>query len=200
MSGSERLRDFVRDMTLLADRAGQDEQMIFSEGAPLLADLVKHDDWLPEAFAEAAPAGYRQYLLHCDPLERFSVVSFVWGPDVATPIHDHTVWGMIGMLRGAETSQAFERAADTGALIEGEAMQLQPGMVERVSPTVGDIHVVKNAFGDRASISIHVYGGNIGAVKRHTFDPDTGAPQPFISGYSNDACPNLWDRSREPAH
>lgn len=200
MSGSERLRDFVREMTLLVERAGLDEDKIFEEGAPLLESLVSQDDWLPEPFAEPAPEGYRQYLLHCDPLERFSVVSFVWGPDVQTPIHDHTVWGMIGMLRGAETSQTFARDETTGELIEGPTEKLTPGMIEKVSPSIGDIHVVKNAFSDRASISIHVYGGNIGAVKRHTFSPETGAPSLFISGYSNSAVPNMWDRSQEAAH
>ena len=44
-----------------------------------------------------------QYLLYCDPEERFSVVSFVWGPGQSTPTHDPSVWGLIGVLRGAGT-------------------------------------------------------------------------------------------------
>jgi predicted metal-dependent enzyme (double-stranded beta helix superfamily) len=62
---------------------------------------------------------------------------------------------------------------------------------------IGDIHVIANAYDDRPSISIHVYGGNIGAIRRSVFDPVSGAKQPFISGYSNTAVPNLWDRSRD---
>ena len=61
---------------------------------------------------------------------------------------------------------------------------------------VGDVHVVSNA-GSETAISIHVYGANIGAVRRHTFDPATGAPREFVSGYHNGALPNLWDRSKE---
>ena len=64
---------------------------------------MSHDDWLPEEFAAPSPESYRQYLLHCDPLERFSVVSFVWMPGHRTPIHDHTVWGLVGVMRGEET-------------------------------------------------------------------------------------------------
>ena len=71
------------------------------------------------------------------------------------------------------------------------------GQVVAVSPTVGDIHQVANAYDDRVSISIHVYGGNIGAVKRAVYDPVTGAEKPFVSGYSNLFVPNLWDRSAE---
>jgi len=57
---------------------------------------------------------------------------------------------------------------------------------------------VRNAHDDRVSISVHVYGANIGAVKRSVYAAD-GSPKPFVSGYSNDWLPNLWDRSRQPA-
>lgn len=79
----------------------------------------------------------------------------------------------------------------------GETDRLLPGQVDRVSPTIGDIHEVSNAYADRTSISIHVYGANIGAVKRHVFDPATGLEKPFVSGYSSPQLPNFWDRSTE---
>ncbi|MGH8601145.1 MAG: cysteine dioxygenase, partial [Burkholderiales bacterium] len=69
--------------------------------------------------------------------------------------------------------------------------------VDRLSPAAGDIHDVANAFNDRVSISIHVYGANIGAVKRHVYDAPTGAGKPFVSGYSSALMPNFWDRSAE---
>ena len=62
-----------------------------------------------------------------------------------------------------------------------------------LSPAEGDIHQVTNALSDGNSISIHVYGGNIGAVRRHRFDPATGAASQFVSGYTNQEVPNLWD-------
>ena len=187
-----RLRDFVRDMAEVAE-AERDEAGVLARGGALLAGLVAHDDWLPEAFAEPDPAGYAQYLLHCDSRERFSVVSFVWGPGAGTPIHNHTVWGLVGVLRGRERSQAFTREAD-GTLAPGPVCYLAPGEIETVSPAGGDIHRVSNALADMPSISIHVYGGNIGAVRRSTFTID-GATEPFISGYANEVLPNLWDQS-----
>jgi predicted metal-dependent enzyme (double-stranded beta helix superfamily) len=56
---------------------------------------------------------------------------------------------------------------------------------------------VTNALPDTGSISIHVYGGNIGAIRRYTFDPESGKPNLFVSGYTNKIVPNLWDRSAE---
>lgn len=191
----DRLRHFIDDLATLLDEA-PGEPSLLAEARPLLADLVRHDDWLPDECAQPDPQRYQQYLLHVDSRQRFSIVSFVWGPGQSTPIHDHRVWGLIGMLRGAEMSQNFARGDDGSLREEGEPVHLLPGDVEAVSPSVGDIHRVSNAFEDRASISIHVYGANIGAVRRAVYLPD-GEEKPFISGYSNHHIPNLWDLSRE---
>lgn len=186
-----RLRHVVQTMTRLCDQ-GLHEPALLAEATPLMRELVAQDDWLPAALAQPDPAVYRQYLLHADPLGRFSIVSFVWGPGQQTPVHDHTVWGLIGMLRGAEFSQPYV-AVDDGALVPaGNAHLLEPGDVEAVSPALGDIHQVRNAFTDQVSISIHMYGGNIGEIRRHVFDATSGQAKPFVSGYSNAMVPNLW--------
>jgi predicted metal-dependent enzyme (double-stranded beta helix superfamily) len=152
------------------------------EGEVLLARLIARDDWLPETHAAPDPIHYRQYLLHRDPAARYSVVSFVWGPGQSTPIHDHTVWGLVGVLRGAEIAERFARDADGLRLIDEE--QLRRGAVDAVSPRIGDVHRVRNAFDDRVSISIHVYGADIGAVSRHTYDL-AGQQKTFVSGYAD---------------
>lgn len=190
MKNLARLRSYVQAMTHLVERHGADEARMLDEGERLLRGLVSHDDWLPDEFAAPVRESYRQYLLYCDPLERFSVVSFVWMPGHRTPIHDHTVWGLVGVMRGEERCDEF--SADIKKV---NSHDVRPGDVDRVSPRIGDVHVVSNA-GDKVAVSIHVYGANIGAVRRHTFDPDTGAPKEFISGYHNTSVPNLWDRSK----
>ncbi|MFJ7007704.1 cysteine dioxygenase [Pseudomonas putida] len=191
----ERLRHFIDALAQLVDQE-TDEATLLDHGQGLLRSLVAHDDWLPEALAQPDPARYQQYLLHCDSRQRFSIVSFVWGPGQQTPIHDHRVWGLIGMLRGAEYSQGFARSEHGALLPAGEPVRLDPGHVEAVSPRIGDVHQVSNAFDDRVSISIHVYGANIGAVSRAVYSPD-GSEKPFISGYSNSLLPNIWDLSKE---
>ncbi|WP_066735847.1 cysteine dioxygenase [Cupriavidus sp. D384] len=189
------LRDFITAFSALLDQQ-PDEPRILAEGGRLLARLVARDDWLPDSYAQPHPEYYQQMLLHCDSAERFSIVSFVWGPGQRTPIHDHTVWGLIGMLRGAEYAQSYAIGGGGVPRPEGQPVRLEPGQVEAVSPTVGDIHRVHNAFDDRVSISIHVYGANIGAVSRHVY-PEAGGTKTFISGYSNTTLPNPWDRSKE---
>lgn len=190
MVDESRLRAFVGAFTRLV-HSSADERAIFAKGVPLLAELVAHDDWLPAAYAEPHPDHYQQYLLHCDGAARFSVVSFVWGPGQRTPIHDHRVWGMIGMLRGAESGERWDQDA-SGGFGPLDSDRLDPGMVDCVSPRVGDIHRVSNAFTDRVSISIHVYGANIGAVERRIYEAD-GSSRPFVSGYANAFLPNIWN-------
>jgi predicted metal-dependent enzyme (double-stranded beta helix superfamily) len=192
-----RLRQFVTDMSRVIDETC-DPVAFRHAGERLLGELVRHDDWLPAEYAQPHPERYRQYLLHCDSAERFCVVSFVWGPGQSTPVHDHRIWGIIGMLRGAEISQSYRRDDRGQVMPDGPPEQLNPGDIAYVSPESGDIHQVYNAQADQPSISIHVYGANIGAIHRATYDAQ-GNPKPFISGYSNNSLPNLWDLSKEPA-
>lgn len=183
------LRTFVRGFTELVDETTE-EATLLATGRGLLAELISGDDWLPDEYATARADRYAQYLLHCDPLERFSMVSFVWGPGQRTAVHNHTVWGLVGVLRGSEQSEGYElrdglpvAGADRQVMIRGE--------VDAVSPTIGDWHRVTNSSDD-VSISIHVYGGNVGTLRRRKLDETSGQLVDFVSGYDNAAMPNLW--------
>jgi predicted metal-dependent enzyme (double-stranded beta helix superfamily) len=193
MANTERLLHCVAALTTLVSEPGgrRDSDPTISAASLLLRELVAVDDWLPDAFAKPDEPHYRQYLLYADPLDRFSLVSFVWGPGQKTPIHNHTIWGVIAVLRGAELAQRYE--LDAGRLVAvGPEERLDPGSIDVVSPAHGDIHSVRNAFADRTSISIHLYGGNIGRIRRSVFERATGEPKAFVSGYSSDVVPNLW--------
>jgi 3-mercaptopropionate dioxygenase len=190
-----RLRDFVVAFGNLVETASGEPEILHG-GSSLLKELVGVDNWLPARYAESSMIGYQQYLLHADSRERFSVVSFVWGPGQKSPIHDHTVWGIVGILRGAEIEQSYSRTSDGRLVEQGAPVRLGKGEVTSVSPAIGDFHRVSNALNDQPSISIHAYGANIGAVRRSMYEPD-GTSKTFISGYSNTELPNLWDRSKD---
>jgi len=190
-----KLRGFISEIAQLVDK-NLPEAHLLEQGAVSLSKLITEDDWLPDAYAEPSPDRYQQFLLYADARQRFSVVSFVWGPGQQTPVHDHTVWGLVGVLRGAEVARSYARSDQGALLVSGEDQLLERGAVAAVSPSIGDIHRVSNAFDDRVSISIHVYGANIGGISRHVYPPD-GPPKPFVSGYTNDTLPNLWNLSKE---
>ena len=178
------LKQFVSDVDTLLETESDESSLLPAVGESMRR-LVAKDDWLDPAYARPHPRYYQQYLLYLDADGRFSVVSFVWGPGQRTPIHDHTVWGVIGMLRGAEMTRKYEIAPDGRPEAAGDEVELAPGAVEFVSPSIGDVHEVRNALDDQVSISIHAYGANIGAVRRHVFPAAGGAPREFVSGYSS---------------
>ena len=188
MTNIRPLRDFIGEMTELADKGLSEPDMLMA-ARPLMIELLRTDSWLADPFSEAVEKSYRQYLLHCDPLQRFSLVSFAWGPGQQTPIHDHTVWGVLGVLRGEESSRRYVQG-DGEMHPSGAIEMMGPGGIDMVSPTIGDIHKVWNASKTKA-VSIHLYGGNIGAINRHTFSND-GTIKTFCSGYSSDVIPNAW--------
>ena len=189
-----KLLHFVKELTLLLEQQAS-EAVIFTKGKKLLENLISVDDWLPEEFTKPHSQYYQQYLLYADPFDRFSVVSFVWGPGQKTPIHNHTVWGMVGQLRGEEKGTHYHQQSD-GSYKAGSSSICSPGHVDTVSPNTHDIHEVANNHQDQTSISIHVYGGNIGKVQRAVFDPITGTEKIFISGYANTLVPNLWSQAK----
>jgi predicted metal-dependent enzyme (double-stranded beta helix superfamily) len=183
------LQAFVREFTAMLDR-GADEPTVFRDGRALLAGLIAQDGWLPAALLEPDPDSYRIHRLYVDPAGRFSVSAMVWGPGQGTPIHDHTVWGMVGMLRGRERCEEFAPLLEPGGpLVHGSVHELVPGDIDLVSPAVGDIHRVSNALPDGTSVSIHVYGGDIGVLPRSRFD-DAGKATPFVSPYASCLIPD----------
>jgi predicted metal-dependent enzyme (double-stranded beta helix superfamily) len=191
----EKLRGFISEIAQLVDDHLPEAQLL-EQGAVSLSKLIAEDNWLPDSYAQPSADRYQQFLLYADARQRFSVVSFVWGPGQQTPVHDHTVWGLVGVLRGAEVARSYARDEQGTLITVGEDTLLERGAVAAVSPSIGDIHRVSNAFDDRVSISIHVYGANIGGVSRHVYPAD-GPPKPFVSGYTNDTLPNLWNLSKE---
>ncbi len=178
-----KINALVAEMDAILANDGLSEAHILNHAKSLIQNLISQDDWLDEAYAQPHPVHYQQYPLYVCPQGRFSLVSFVWGPGQSTPVHDHTVWGVIGMLRGSETAENYERLAN-GRLRLSDRTELRTGMVDCVSPTIGDIHRVANRYDDRVSISIHLYGADIATVRRHVFNPETGEVKSFISGYS----------------
>jgi predicted metal-dependent enzyme (double-stranded beta helix superfamily) len=183
------LEAFLRGLEALVD-SGADETTILREGRVLLAGLIADEGWLPAALLVPDPDNYRIHQLHVDPLGRFSVSAMVWGPAQGTPIHDHTVWGMVGVLRGRERCEEFAPLLEPGGpLVRGHVHELAPGDIDLVSPTIGDIHRVSNALADGTSVSIHVYGGDIGTIERSRYD-DAGRATPFVSPYASCLLPS----------
>jgi predicted metal-dependent enzyme (double-stranded beta helix superfamily) len=174
------LGDFVDSVELVIRQVQEPKDTVLAI-EPLLRCLVTDPDWLKEKYRRAIRSkAYAQYLLYRPADHAFSVVSFVWNPGQGSPIHDHCTWGVIGQYEGEEEESRF-RITDNH--LERIAVVLaRPGDVSHVYPPSRDIHQITN-HSPKPTISVHIYGGDIGSQRRHTYDPNTAEMHEFISGY-----------------
>ncbi len=108
--------------------------------------------------------------------EAFSVIAFVWGPGQVAPVHDHLVWGLVGIYKGAVEEKRYRRVDHGEAaprrytLEEVGTVHATKGDISFVYPPDYDIHGVSNPHSEVA-VTIHVYGADIGKQERHIHDP-----------------------------
>jgi 3-mercaptopropionate dioxygenase len=171
----------IAAMQTLCERNPSESDWL-AETKTVLQTLIATDTWLPASHAQSHPQFYQQHALHVDANHRFSISSFVWGPGQGTPVHNHTIAGWVGVLRGAELCQRY--SAD-GLHKIGAEQRLNVGDVDAVSPfdtSIGDVHTVRNGLLNSNSVSIHIYRGNIAGTPRSVFVD--GLVKPFVSAYS----------------
>ena len=183
------VRDFisgVRQAIAAAPSAEGACEAIRSRFAALLAD----QGWLPDELAAPVPGsgmggGIGQWLLYRAGDDSLSLFSLVVPSCSATPVHDHLAWGLVGLYRGEQDEEIYERDGNELRLVERRT--LRPGDLYALFPPHDDIHRVTTTSAE-TSISIHLLTNDTGCTWRHTYDPETGSQEPFRSGYANVAC------------
>lgn len=180
---------YVHDVEALLDRRPSMPVSV-REVSELTRRLVATPDWLAEEHRQALDDRYARYLLHRDPANRFVVLSLVWLPGQSTPIHDHSCWGVMGLIEGQLEEVHYDRLDDGSRpeyaeLVEAGGHAVAPGSVSYVLPPYREIHRIGNPTDGRA-ISIHVYGRDLDEV--NVFDPVTRKVSPMRIKYYNIEC------------
>jgi predicted metal-dependent enzyme (double-stranded beta helix superfamily) len=85
-----------------------------------------------------------------------------------TPPHDHGTWAMILLLSGAEKNTLYR--SENGKLRRASEVTLEPGSI---LPMLAETVHVAECLGDRPAIGLHVYGGDILALPRKMWNPQT---------------------------
>jgi predicted metal-dependent enzyme (double-stranded beta helix superfamily) len=123
---------------------------------------------LPASFTVACRDHYARRLLHRDPRGRYSAIVMTWGPGQGTAVHDHGgLWCVEGVVDGdiavtqylvKQDSDGYYRVTPIGSLLAGTG---SAGCL--IPPT--DHHVLANARPSKASVTLHVYGGDLDDCK-----------------------------------
>ena len=123
---------------------------------------------LPADFTAPRADAYARRLLHRDPHGRYSAIVMTWGPGQGTAVHDHGgLWCVEGVVDGEiavtqylvrQEADGYYRVTPIGSLLAGTG---SAGCL--IPPT--DHHVLANARPSRASVTLHVYGGDLDDCK-----------------------------------
>jgi predicted metal-dependent enzyme (double-stranded beta helix superfamily) len=125
--------------------------------------------------------------LYIAPDNSWSMASVVWDVGQRTPVHSHETWGVVGIYSGIEHEVRYLKpvAPTAGAALTPAGEELwEPGQVTVCCTTDDDVHAVA-AVGNEPTVGIHVYGGNIGTIRRRSYDPATGEARWFVSGWDS---------------
>jgi predicted metal-dependent enzyme (double-stranded beta helix superfamily) len=178
------LQTFIDDVeSVLATTT--DEHEITKRVAEHLAALLTSDYRLPPALTRPSPDHHVNYPLYIAPDNSWSLATVVWNLGQRTPVHGHETWGVVGIYDGAEREYRYDKPAPESRkpLTPAGEQVFRRGDVTVCCTTDDDVHAV-SAEGDIPTVGIHIYGGNIGTMKRRRYDPATGAVEWFVSGWN----------------
>ncbi len=192
---SRSLTAFIDEVERIA-QAGRDQQQIVGHLEPLVREFVAGDNrWLrdeyrrPPAGKTGVAAGYGQYCLYRR-ADRLSIVVFCWDAGKGTPIHDHLAWGVLGFIDGSERETRYRRLddgcdAEVARLEQTIVVLTERGQTSHIMTPARDIHRVENP-GAAPSVSLHVYGCDIGTQRRRMYDPKTGRVTWYVTPHDSD--------------
>ena len=178
------LDDYVRTIGAILDRRPSN-RVIIREVSIATKQLCTDDRWLAEQYRVGSDDCYVRHLLHKDPLNRFIVLALVWMPGQITPVHDHSCWGVMGLVDGSLEEVCYERLDDGSRpgyceLEESRGTDVSKGGVAYLLPPYEEIHRIGNTS-NRPTVSLHVYGRDLDEI--NVFDPATGKVSPMRIKY-----------------
>ncbi|MEV2232080.1 hypothetical protein AB0H69_26445 [Streptomyces phaeochromogenes] len=182
----DRLKTFIDDVGLIV-RSTDDEHEITARVAERLSALLAAGYRLPPEATRPSSERHLTYPLYIAPDDSWSMASVVWDVGQRTKVHSHETWGVAGIYAGVEHEVRYLKptasTASTPLTPAGET-RWSLGQVTVCCTTDDDVHAV-TAVGSEPTVGIHVYGGNIGTIRRRSYDPATGETEWFVSGWDS---------------
>ena len=156
----------LRDVAAITEQIKDDlESFIPAEGLRL-----------PERFRQVKPGSYARRLLYQDEELGFTALIMTWGPGQRTALHDHAgIWCVEGVVEGQMEVTRYEMLEERQ---DGLCRFAERGSVPATAGSAGALippfehHVLANALSDRASLTLHVYGGEM--THCNIFEPAGG--------------------------
>lgn len=183
--GSYCFQDFITDLEMITSVERDQAEMIRKISRKIRL-LIDGEEFLTREEQEDNPHHYARHLVYIDRRRRFVVMSSVWQPGHATPIHDHGTWGVMGIYEGELKVTNYLRLDDRkkpgcAELRESTGMWSGPGSVSYVLPPNEEIHKVECL--DKRTVALHVYGKDI--IECNEYDLEKKSYRPYQPEYAN---------------
>jgi len=179
-----RLAQCVEGIHLVLERQSGVIEIVSAVSA-LVTELL--GSWrMPDARYLARQQGcrYGSYLLYRAPDASFVVVIDTFDQGQMTQIHNHRTWAVVGLIDGAERNEIYRPTSD---------LQGPPQLVSERNTRPGDLFTLQEPHMHRlrtdqgaSSQSFHVYGADVGTIRRLAWDEAGGRYFEFRQGWSND--------------
>ena len=115
--------------------------------------LLSDPDWLPAEFQQPSGNttmghGIASLLLYRSELKDLSLSTLVVAPGLATPVHNHLAWGLVGLYQGDQEEEEYEAhdhetAANFRPLNLRKKRVLKKGDFYELVPPWNDVHRVR---------------------------------------------------------
>jgi predicted metal-dependent enzyme (double-stranded beta helix superfamily) len=179
---------FVRLRTRLDDavREGKTADIAHHVKDALQSALRDGDLTLPQQFHVTRNDSYARRLLHRDPSGRYIAVVMTWGQGQKTALHDHAgIWCVECVVEGEMTVTQYDLVSE----LDGRYRFTRQNTISASRGSAGclippfEYHTLGNALPSAASITLHVYGGEMDHC--HIFEPQPdGSYQKLIRSLS----------------
>jgi len=172
------LEKFIEDCkkAVLSDTPQQQVKVLMENA---LSDPNALQEALDEASSENSLAP-----LYCD--ENLTVLRVATPANFVTPVHNHLMWAMIGILEGEEKNYIYRRTNNGGVEVEQEAVLTPETGVFTLRADA--IHAIETAP-EKPLSGLHVYGGNIlERSSRSMWHPETMEEVPYDFNQLMDFC------------
>lgn len=190
------LSRFIDSLEGIVERE-RDQWKIVAAVEPLVKQLIANPDrsWIKDKYRRppegktGVASGYGQYCLYRRG-DALSVIAFCWGAGKGTPIHDHLAWGVLGFTDGLEKETRYKRIDDGSDPARAKLQEVgvyltKAGETSHLTSPQRDVHRVENP-GDRPSVSVHIYGCDMGTQRRRRYDAATGAIEWYSTPHDSD--------------
>jgi predicted metal-dependent enzyme (double-stranded beta helix superfamily) len=181
-TGIYTLQAFVDDARAIVAR-GYDDQKTQEALLEPLSRIIQRQDVLADLQPDGNPDPDKGFPIFRS--DNLYIAAVVWHPNLGAPPHNHKGWAMEGVISGLERNRNFDRVDDGSEPWKAKLEEAAPSVVGAGQTTClalppNDIHAVEVPEGK--TLAIHLYGLDLPAQWRYTFDLETGDVSPFRSG------------------